>query len=187
MAILRQRCIEAEFTFNKMDDIGKVYTPIVVDDSPFPQEENTIISSPQPTAGTYTPITTKDQSFPTKRIAVELLSSAINTKSKKILQEFQFIESGAIQIGKYTPGVSGDLRISPNGITARNSSGLTTFAIDGDTGDAVFAGKLQSGSVITGEVIVGDNSVIIDGVNRQILVNDGTTDRILIGYQLGGF
>ena len=95
--------------------------------------------------------------------------------------------SGALQIGKYESGVSGDLRISPNGIVARNSSGMTTFALDGDTGSAVFMGEIQAGAIITGLVSVGNNNVVIDGENQRMIVNDGQTDRILIGFQSGGF
>jgi hypothetical protein len=34
---------------------------------------------------------------------------------------------------------------------------------------------------------VGDNNVRIEGSNRRIIINDGTTDRILIGYAENGF
>ena len=123
-----------------------------------------------------------DQSLPTKKIAVELLSSALNTRSQKINKEFTFTETGAIAVGKYEAGVSGDVKVSPAGIVARNSSGLTTFALDGDTGDAVFAGTIQAGTLISGEVVVGDNSVRIDGENRRIIVYDEAGDaRVLIG------
>ncbi|MDH4127306.1 MAG: hypothetical protein OEV44_01030 [Spirochaetota bacterium] len=37
------------------------------------------------------------------------------------------------------------------------------------------------------QIIVGDNNVKIDGAGRNILVNDGTNDRILIGYLEGKF
>lgn len=123
----------------------KVYTPEVIQDSAFPQEQSVdstitqvvnkdVLSSP----------TIKDRSFPKKIIAHETISSALNTKSKKILAEFEFTKQGAIQIGEYTNGVSGDIKISPNGIIARNKSGITTFAIDGDTGDAIFSGEIRA-------------------------------------------
>ena len=141
-------------------------------------------------SGTNELETTKidDQSLPTKKIAVELISSAINTRSKKILKEFEFTESGALQIGKYDPGVSGDIKISPAGIVARNSSGINTITIDGETGDAFFAGTIQSGTLIAGDVVVGDNNIRLDGENRRIIVYDEAGDaRILIGFQAGGF
>jgi len=105
-------------------------------------------------------MTTPDNGFPQPQVAVELLSTALNTRSKKIIQEFQFTPSGALQIGTLTPGVSGDIRISPNGITARDQSGNTTFDLDGDTGDAVFAGNLQSGTVVTGQIVMGADGAI---------------------------
>ena len=160
----------------------KVLTPTVVEDSPFPGEEGIGVPTfTQTSGGNSIPTTTKDTRLPTKRIAVETISSALNTKNKKILAEFEFTEHGAIQIGKYSHGVTGDLRITPSGITARDLAGLNTFAIDGTTGSAVFKGSIQSGSLITGDVIVGNNSVIIDGGNKRIIVNDGTNDRIVIG------
>lgn len=166
----------------------KVYTPETIPDQPFPQEGEEILAT-QPSGGTdvYRQETIKPKAIPKKRIAQELIGSALNTKSRKILAEFEFTLSGALQIGKYENGVSGDLRITPNGITARDSAGLTTFSIDGTTGSAVFKGSVQAGSVITGEVIVGDNSVIIDGEGKRIIINDGNTDRILLGYQENGF
>jgi len=171
-----------------MTNDNKVYTPEVIEDAPFPQETVVPFDSSQSSANqVHKPTTTKEQAFPIKRVAVELISTVLNTKSRKILQEFQFTKSGAIQIGEYENGVSGDLRISPNGITARNISGITTFVIDGDTGDAVFAGEIRAGAAIVGRVVVGNNNIIIDGENKTIIVNDGTYDRVLIGYQAGGF
>ena len=67
-----------------------------------------------------------------------------NTATKAILSDFSFGVSGALQIGTYVNGVSGDLRISPNGILARNSAGTTTFSIDGTTGNAIFSGSLSA-------------------------------------------
>lgn len=168
------------------DDTLKVYTPTVIEDVPFPQEGGQDLAVSQAQGGreeTYTPAVVKDSPFPTYNIAVDVISSALNTKSKKILQEFQFTLSGAIQIGKYEPGVSGDLRLSPSGITARDSAGNTTFALDGETGSAVFAGTIQAGTFIAGLVVVGNNTWIIDGsptTPRILLYNNGVPE-ILIG------
>ena len=166
----------------------KVYHQTVVEDTAFPQEEaGDVLVSQSKSGGNYSPQTTKDQSFPTKRIAVEVIGSALNTKSRKIMGEFEFTESGAIKVGKYVNGVSGELSLTPNGITAKDTSGITTFAIDGTTGNAVFKGTIQAETLIGGAVVVGNNRVIIDGENKRIIVNDGETDRVLIGYQEGGF
>ena len=165
----------------------KVYTPEVIQESPFPNE---VVQSVTPTQGSgdnYTPTTTKEKTFPVKRSAVELLSTALNTRSRNILQEFKLQQSGGFQIGNFEEGLTGDLRLTPNGITARDVAGVTTFDIDGTTGDAVFAGEIRSGSLITGDVIVGNNRVIISGDEGTIIINDGSNDRVLLGFQSGGF
>ena len=168
-----------------MDD--KVYEPEVIAENPFPGEDTPPSFNQSLPAGTFAPTTEKQKDFPRKKVAVELLSTALNTRSKKILQSFEFTPSGAIQIGELLAGITGDIRISPNGIVARDSAGITTIAIDGTTGDVTIKGTLQSGSVISGLVAVGDNSIVLDGESRTIVVNDGTNDRILIGYDQGGF
>ncbi len=167
----------------------KLFVPEIIEETPFPGETSELlgVSTKSVSGETHSPTVSRENSVRRKRAAVELLSQALNTKSKKILQEFEFTESGAIRIGKFLEGFSGDIRISPNGITARDSAGLTTIAIDGITGDIVIKGTLQAGSVIAGEVVVGDNSLILDGANRRIIVNDGDKDRVLIGFQKDGF
>jgi len=169
----------------------KVYEPEVIQDAPFPGEPQLVplLGKANP-AGTFNSTVSKEKTFPKKRTAVELLSTALNTRSRKVLQEFDLEQSGGFQVGNFKEGVSGDLRITPNGLTARDVAGVTTFAIDGVDGSAVFKGSIQSGSLITGEVIVGNNRVIIDvdeNGEPRILVNDGSNDRILIGFDEGGF
>ncbi len=66
----------------------------------------------------------------------------------------------------------------------------TSFHVDIDgnmwSGAAAFASapfKVSSTGVLT----VGVTNVTIDGPNKRILINDGSNDRILLGYQSGGF
>lgn len=172
----------------------KVFTQETIPDAAFPVEDSVVSESEvsTPSAKTYTATEIKEQSLPTPRVAVELISTQLNTQTRKIQGSFEFTPGGAIQVGKYEPGVSGDVKISPNGMVARDMSGNTTFALDGDTGNATFAGTVQagtliSGAIISGIIIVGDNNVIMDGANKRILVNDGIYDRVLLGYQAGGF
>lgn len=47
--------------------------------------------------------------------------------------------------------------------------------------------KAGSSQSLTGSIEVGAANVKIDGANKRILINDGTNDRILIGFQSGGF
>lgn len=115
--------------------------------------------------------------FPVKRFSEELLSTSLNTKSKKILGSYTFGAMGAISVGTYENGVSGDIRISPNGIVGRNINGTTTFSIDGTTGDATFLGTIEAGAVVAGQVTV----------TGSFVVNDGTYNVIWLGYLAGGF
>ena len=110
--------------------------------------------------------------MPAKKIAQEVISKALNTSTRKILGEFKFTPSGALQIGNYEDGQAGDIRISPGGIVARNLSGETTFSIDGDSGNATFKGIIQAGAVVAGAVQVGDEKILIDGDTRRIIFYD---------------
>lgn len=162
----------------------KVYTPTETEDTPFPQEGVAQFGESQQTAGqSYSPKTTQDVNFPDPRIAFEVISRSLNTRSKKILQEFTLTEFGGLRIGKYQEGVSGEVLITGGGLVARNSLGNETIAIDGESGDAVFAGTIQTGAIIAGRVIVGNNTWVIDGdadAPRILLYNNGIPE-ILIG------
>ena len=79
--------------------------------------------------------------------------------------------------------MSGEVLITGGGLVARNSLGNETIAIDGESGDAVFAGTIQTGAIIAGRVIVGNNTWVIDGdadAPRILLYNNGIPE-ILIG------
>jgi hypothetical protein len=173
------------------DDTAKVYHNETIVDTPIPTEGPATAEATSGKSGGEEIVrntTIREKDFPERKVAYEVLSSALNTKSKKILAEFEFTPSGALQIGKYEPGVSGDVRISPNGITARNDNGDTTFSLDGSTGSAVFAGEIRTGTLVSGLVVVGNNNVIIDGEARRILIYDENgTPRILLGYHENGF
>lgn len=73
--------------------------------------------------------------------------SAISTATSTILGAFTFGVSGALQIGTYVNGVSGDIRISPTGILGRDINGATTFSINGTTGVAVLNGLVVGTNV----------------------------------------
>lgn len=159
---------------------NNIYVPEVITTYSFPDTEEPATTSTDPTSSKT--ITKPEgipyaQKFPVKQVAVELLSSALNTQSKKILGNFTFGTIGAISIGTYENGVSGEVKISPDGIVAKNVNGTTTFSLDGTTGDAVFAGTIQAGAVVAGQVTV----------TGAFVVNDGTYNVIWIGYLSGGF
>lgn len=149
-----------------MVDKIKVYKPTTIEDTPFPnQEEESFDTSQKTSDGDYSNVTIKSQPVPRLATATEIISTALNTISKKITTAFEFTQKGAIQIGNYLNGTTGDIRISPDGITARDVTGETTFALDGTTGDATFKGEVQAGSILTGGVTITDDSgtTIIDG------------------------
>ena len=150
---------------------SEVFTPTVIEETPFPGTVSQNATTQAGSGGTFTPTTIKGTPLPIKVIAHETMGSALNTKARKILKTFEFALSGAIQIGKYLAGVSGDIKISPDGIVARNSAGLTTFALDGDTGDATFKGTIQAGAYITenGRVQVSEEN----GAGILILDSEG--------------
>ncbi|MCR4324153.1 MAG: hypothetical protein NUV69_00490 [Candidatus Curtissbacteria bacterium] len=150
-----------------------VFEPEVIEDNPFPGEPLVIPTSVSEGGknDTFSPATTKGEKFPVKRTAVELLSTALNTRSRKILEEFKLVQSGAIQVGNFQEGLTGDLRITPNGITARDIAGLTTFAIDGTDGSAIFAGQVRAGSTIVSNSIITEEAT--SGNGRTVYLNDG--------------
>lgn len=159
----------------------KVYTPEVVEENPFPGGESVVQTTPATTAGTFAPSTTEEKALPSKRQATELLSTALNTRSRKVLGEFELAQSGGFRVGTYQEGISGEVALTPGGLAARNRAGIQTFVLDGETGDAVFAGQIQTGSVIAGRVLVGDGSIELNGDNTQILIYVGDIANILLG------
>ncbi len=125
------------------------------------------------------------------------IDERLDTDSKTILSDFTFGASGALQIGTYRSGVSGDIKISPNGILGRNKDGYTTFSINGTTGDATFGGTLVaasgtfgtvtagtlsgvgiSSSTITGGIVqtaTSGNRIVMNGLTNKIEFKNGNT------------
>jgi hypothetical protein len=175
-----------------MADEVKIYKPETEKELPLPVENQTTVSSSGGKSSTEVLKPQEEsESLPSQKIAYAVISESIDTQKRRILGQFEFGEMGAIRIGKYKQGESGEILITPNGITAINQTGDTTLTIDGTTGNATFRGTIQANSVVGGSVRVGTGSgsagVFIDGGNKRIIVNDGTYDRVLIGYQSGGF
>lgn len=139
------------------DQDDKVYYPEVIEENPFPGENQPPMESASASATVSTPKgggesiakgkpATKGK-WPQSIIAHDTISRNLNTRSRKIMGEFELVDSGGLRVGKYANGVSGELILTPAGITARNMEGDTTFAIDGTTGNVVFAGEIQGGSI----------------------------------------
>lgn len=159
----------------------KVYYPEVIETYAFPEvtmTEDNASGNSEGKSVVY-PSTKVNESFPVKNVARELISQTLDTHKKRILGEFTFGQVGAIAIGVYENGVSGDIRITPNGLVARDINGDTTVSIDGATGDAVFKGTITAGALVTGSVrISGQGAFIVD---------DGTYDMMHMGYLSGGY
>lgn len=139
------------------------------------------------TESAVVPTTQVDQAFPQAIIARETISQSLDTETKRIKGAYSFESLGAIKIGEFSQGVSGEVAISPDGIIAKNINGDTTFALDGATGDATFKGTVQSGSLLSGSLTVGgaanvDGAIhVLDSTNTEkvtidkdgVLIQDG--------------
>lgn len=103
------------------------------------------------------------------------VDNALNTALSSILGAFTFGVSGAIQIGTYEAGVSGDIRISPTGLVGRDKSNNYTLTLDASTGDAFFAGTVYAKSGYIGSSIarvVVDSTGLLIGATGSIRTAD---------------
>jgi hypothetical protein len=134
----------------------QVYHAEEIADTAFPTE---VAQTPYGSTDTGSAVvvgneTINNQSFPTSQIK-DLISNSFNTITRKIKGSYTFTQHGAIQIGQYKAGASGEIKISPAGLSATNTAGQTSFAIDGETGDATFMGTILAGSVIASSILAG--------------------------------
>lgn len=127
----------------------KVYYPVEIPDTVLPMQNglDLLNSNGSSAGGIYTSPIVNDSPIPRKIVSHETIGASLNTKSAKIRKEYSFIEQGAILIGKYAAGVSGEIALTPNGIIAKNKGGEETVAIDGDTGDITVRGKIKAGDI----------------------------------------
>lgn len=91
-----------------------------------------------------TPDIAPDPVIPQAVVAVDTISNSINTETKEILGPYTFEQLGAIKIGTFKQAVSGEIKISPDGIVATNKENSESFRLDGETGDATFKGTVQA-------------------------------------------
>lgn len=147
-------------------DNNKVYEPVEVQPVPFPQQDANavpVISSGGGVGkGAYQPPVSTPQIFPYRRVAHELLSEVLSTRSRKVRGQFDLVDSGGFRIGTYEPGVSGEMVLTPAGQAAKNKAGQITFAIDAETGDVVFLGEIRGGTIDIG------NNFSVDAVGNVI-------------------
>ena len=162
-----------------MDD--KVLKPTIIEEVDFPEigQSTTTTTGSGNTAEVLTPNAEVGKSFPPALIARTVIADSLDTQSRRILADYTFGEYGSILIGKFEPGVTGDVKISPSGIAARNKMGETTITLDATTGDATFKGTVAAGSFIAGNYFTVQQS----GNYKGIFINDGTYDVIFIGTE----
>lgn len=162
-----------------MDEV-KIYEPAEIEQTPFPQDqvENPTESSGKQSSGLFSPKTSNQTNFPLKRVSHELISQALNTRSKKVRGQFQLTESGGFRIGNYEPGVSGEMVLTPAGQTAKNMAGQVTFAIDAETGDVIFLGEIRGGTIDIGNnfYVDVDGNVIANAIQLSSSVVIGSTN-----------
>ena len=80
--------------------------------------------------------------------------------------------------------------VNLDGDVIASSATFSSYALDADldTLDASALKKTGADQPLTGDIRVGAGAnVKLDGANARILINDGSDDRILIGFQSGGF
>lgn len=107
-----------------------------------------------------TPDTIPNVRVPQLNIAASVVSDSIDTQARAIKGTYTFDQMGAIQIGDYVSGVSGQILISPAGLVATNSSGVNTVTIDGTTGNATFIGTITASNFIGGTIAIGSGNTI---------------------------
>lgn len=158
-----------------------ILKPTVIEEVDFPEigQSTTTTTGSGNTAEVLTPNAEVGKSFPPALIARTVIADSFDTQSRRILSDYTFGEYGSISIGKFEPGVSGDVKISPAGIITRNKAGETTITIDATTGDATFKGTVAAGSLIAGNYF----TVQHNGNYKGIFINDGTYDVIFIGTE----
>lgn len=76
-------------------------------------------------------------------------------------------------------------KVTMAGALTATSATISGYASDSDLTDLENAALVKDSTtqILSGKIIVGDNKITIDGVNKRIIINDGTNNRVLIGYE----
>lgn len=148
-------------------------TPEVITSAPIPGTTDSEVTTSSPTSNDNSvPLKIGGIDFPQRKLATDLINESLNTRSKQILGTYSFGQLGALKIGKYESGVSGEITISPDGIVATNSSGVVTFALDGATGSATFKGEILAGSIISAQLTIDGNASFGAGYDPTTKVDE---------------
>lgn len=142
--------------------------PKIIQDAQMPLIDGAILQKSGKTSNPVTansdaevPAEVSDRDQPSNIIAQDVQSQSFNSSTRKFKGMFTFEQVGGIIIGEFESGVSGQIEITKDGITATDLDGNTTFSIDGATGGATFAGTVIAATIIAGTVIT--DAVVQDG------------------------
>ena len=109
-------------------------------------------------------------------VITDLINARLDTSAKTILGDFTFGASGALQIGTYSAGVSGDVKISPAGILARDKDNATTIAIDGTTGNVTMSGTITAIAGSIGGWEISPTAIYYDGATDAVSAGMASAD-----------
>jgi hypothetical protein len=143
----------------------KILQPPVIEVRPLTAQRQMFVSQDktETKAGVSQTPDTGYRSLPPPQHAHEVVSNRLDTAAGKVKGLLEFTKYGALKIGKYEEGETGEIVITGDGITAININNKTTFNLDGRNGDATFAGELAAGGIITGKIDMGKDGYIIGG------------------------
>ncbi len=145
----------------------KTYLPDTIGQNPFPVAGEAVIpagSTSLKEQTEYNPSSYSGRNVPFNSVASAVVSRSINTQQNRILGNYQFGVLGAIQISSKT--TSANIKISPDGIVGVNSSGVTTFTLDGTVGSLTLMGHITAtGGYIGGFTIESNYLWAGTGVN----------------------
>ena len=149
-------------------------TPQTIVDQPIPLLDGTQTdpsgtnSTGDSTSVVIVPTTQVDKTFPQKVVASETISQSLNTETKRITGEYSFEQLGAFVVYSIIHPLA-SIKISGDGIAATDANGNPTFTLDGETGDATFAGTVKAGNVevIDDTGLISLNNFALNGVTSN--------------------
>jgi hypothetical protein len=145
----------------------KIIQPPVIEVTPLQTATSDMyvneVSSPSTSKSVNDAPTLNYRSLPRPEHAKEVISNKLDTLIGKIKQTLEFTHYGALKIGKFIEGETGEITITGDGITATDIKGRPTFGLNGQNGDAYFSGELAAKSIITGRIDIGRDGYIIGG------------------------
>jgi hypothetical protein len=155
---------------------------------------NTTANTANTTANTAN--STANTANSTANTALSGLSTKLNNNARNILAGAGGLATGTLNWDSSGSRTSGfGLGITQTGITAYNSAGAVTFAINGSSGDAFFSGQLSAASgtfsgTLTASAVNAVDTINIAGnavvVPASTVVSDTSTTTITLPFTVAG-